>query len=137
MDNNDYKVLVDEYEKLNIDRPDMYPLTFGEYVDGFNRRFCVEAHGLYNLAIWAYGGELKENIVIPQVSNFCQELALFQMKGDYSIGKIVHVYPDSMDIWNKIMCCDPPELFLVGEGKKRVIDVNRFAQDVIDKINSN
>lgn len=105
-------------------------------MNGFNRRFCVEAHGLYNLAIWAYDGELKENIVIPQVSNFCQELALFQMKGDYSIGKIVHIYPESLDICNKIMCCDPPKMFLVGEGKKRVIDVNRFAQDVIDKIDS-
>ena len=30
MNNNDYEVLLDEYEKLNIERPDMYPLNLKE-----------------------------------------------------------------------------------------------------------
>ncbi len=103
-------------------------------MNGFNRRFCVEAHGLYNLAIWAYEGELKEQIMIPQVPNFCQDLALFQEQNNFSTGEIVHIYPETMDVCNKIMRCEPPKMFLKGEGKKRVIDVDRFAQDVVIKI---
>lgn len=51
-------------------------IEFG--MNGFDRRFCVEAHGIYNLAIWAYNRELKEHILIPQVSNFCQDLVFFK-----------------------------------------------------------
>lgn len=233
MDDNDYKALLAEYEKLNMDRPDMYPLTFEEYTDGlvssfsnpkymdapiekqvklallfmnqgrplmkyynafkaqdmvllnnalfetahlmqisnisatgtdhgfygmnitpnllaafckaymkckefgmngFSRRFCVEAHGLYNLAIWAYDGELREHIAMPQVSNFCQELTLYQEEIGYSAGRIVHVYPESMDICNRLMYCEPPRMFLTNEGKMRKIDVERFAQDIAGKI---
>ena len=103
-------------------------------MNGFNRRFCLEAHGLYNLAMWAYGGELKDKIIIPQVSNFCQDLAMFQEQNNFSIGEIVHIYPETMDICNKIMHCEPPKMYLKGEGKKRVIDVDRFAQDVVVNI---
>ncbi len=103
-------------------------------VNGFNRRFCVEAHGLYNLAIWAYEGELKGHIEIPSANNFCQELALFQEQNHYSTGGIVHIYPESLDICNKIMRCEPPKMFLKDDGKKRVIDVERFAHDVVIKI---
>ncbi len=39
-----------------------------------------------------------------------------------------------MDIYNKIMRCKPPKMFLKGEGKKRVIDVDRFVQDIAEKI---
>jgi len=100
-------------------------------MNGFNRRFCVEAHGIYNLAIWAYDGELKEHIAVPQVSNFCQELTLYQEEIGYSAGSIVHVYPESMDICNRLMHCNPPQMFLKGEGKKKVIDVDRFAGDLV------
>lgn len=103
-------------------------------MNGFNRRFCVEAQGLYNLAIWAYEGELKEQIRIPQVANFCQQLTIFQKQNNFSIGESVHTYPETMGIYNKIMCCEPPKMFLRGEGKKRVIDVDRFAQDIVNKI---
>lgn len=103
-------------------------------MNGFNRRFCVEAHGMYNLAIWAYDGELKKNIAVPQEPNFCQELVKFQEENNFSVGKIVHVYPNSMDICNKIMNCKPPKMFLKYDGKNRVIDVERFAQDIIREI---
>lgn len=103
-------------------------------VNGFNRRFCVEAHSIYNLAIWAYDGELKENIVVPQTSNFCQDLALFQNKQNFSTGEIVHIYPESIDICNKLMHCKPPKMFLKREGKKQLLDVERFMQDVVSEI---
>lgn len=103
-------------------------------MNGFNRRFCVEAQGLYNLAIWAYEGELKKQIRIPQVANFCQELTIFQEKNNFSIGEIVHTYPETIGIYNKIMRCEPPKMFLAGEGKKRVIDVDRFAKDIVSKM---
>lgn len=103
-------------------------------MNNFNRRFCVEAHGMYNLAIWAYDGELKKSITMPQASNFCQDLAIFQKEKNFSAGEIVHIYPDSMNLCNQLMYCEPPKMFLKGEGKKRVIDVDRFVQDIANKI---
>ena len=41
-----------------------------------------------------------------------------------------------MDICNKIMRCEPPKMFLKGEDKKRVIDVEKFAQNVDKAITS-
>ena len=103
-------------------------------MNGFNRRFCVEAHGLYNLALWAYDGELKNYITIPQASNFCQELAVFQKENNDTGEEMLHIYPEKLDICNKIMHCEPPKMYLKGEGKKQVIDVERFAKDVVNKI---
>lgn len=100
-------------------------------MNGFTKRFCVEAHGLYNLAIWAYNGELRDKIDIPNVANFCEELAIFQKKKKYKHGQIVYKYPENMEICNKIMNCEPPKMYLKGEGKKQVIDVERFVDDVI------
>lgn len=100
-------------------------------MNNFNRKFCVEAHGIYNLAMWAYNGELKNNIAIPQVSNFCKDLAEFQEKNNFSMGRIVYIYPDNMDIFNKLLFCEPPKMFLKTDGKERVIDVDRFAQDIM------
>lgn len=108
-----------------------YAKCKGFGMNGFNRRFCVEAHGLYNLAVWAYEGELKDKIIIPQVPNFCQGLALFQEQNNFSIGEIVHTYPESMEICNKIMHCQPPKIYLKDSGKKKMIDVDRFLQDIV------
>lgn len=103
-------------------------------MNGFNRRFCVEAHGMYNLAKWAYDGELGEKITMPQASNFCQELAEFQEKHNFRMGKVVHIYPSNMDICNKLMQCNPPRMYLIGKGKKQMIDVDRFLKDVMKNI---
>ena len=39
MDNKDYITLITEYEKLNIDRQDMYPLSFDEYTEQLMNSF--------------------------------------------------------------------------------------------------
>ena len=39
MDNDDYKTLIAEYEKLNAERPDMYPLSFDEYTERLKNSF--------------------------------------------------------------------------------------------------
>lgn len=39
MDNNDYKALITEYEKLNRERPDIYLLSFDEHVVGLKHSF--------------------------------------------------------------------------------------------------
>ncbi len=103
-------------------------------MNGFNRRFCVEAHGIYNLAIWAYDRELKKEIIMPETLNFCQELAVFQAKHNFGTGETVHIYPDNMDVCNKLMRCEPPRMYLKSAGKKRVIDVDRFAEDIVNII---
>lgn len=103
-------------------------------MNGFNRKFCVEAHGMFNLAKWAYGGELKKKITMPQASNFCQELADFQEQHDYQMGEVVYTYPSNMDICNKLMHCYPPPMYLIGEGKKQMLDVDRYAKDIVKSI---
>ena len=103
-------------------------------MNGFNKRFCIEAHAMYNLAVWAYGRELRENIMMPQAENFCQELAIYQEHQDFKAGEIVHLYPENLQLCNRIMLCTPPKMNLKGEGKKREIDVDRFAQDIIEMI---
>ncbi len=48
--------------------------------------------------------------------------------------------PEYIKCWIKCMRaivlkdCEPPKMFLKGEGKKRVIDVDRFLQDIVEKI---
>lgn len=103
-------------------------------MNGFNRRFCVEAHGIYNLAVWAYDGALKKEIRVPQASNFCQELAVFQAEQKYGAGKIVYRYPKEMDLCNRLMSCEPPRMYLKNIGKKQVIDVDRFARDIAERV---
>ncbi len=36
---DDYNVMISEYEKLNAERADMYPLSFDKYVDGLKNSF--------------------------------------------------------------------------------------------------
>ncbi len=102
--------------------------------NGFNKRFCIEAHGMYNLALWAYNGELRKDIAMPTAFNFCQDLAIYQAEHDYMPGEVYYTYPKEYDIYNKLMRCEPPILRLKGEGKKRILDVNRFADDVINNL---
>ena len=105
-------------------------------MNGFNKRFCVEAHGLYNLAIWAYDGELKENINVPDIANFCQELAQYQKDNNYGAGEIMYVYPEKLDVCNRIMNCEPPRMYLKDAGKKKVLDVDRFEQEVVSSLST-
>lgn len=100
-------------------------------INNFNKGFCIEAHGLYNLAMWAYNGELRNNIAIPQVSNFSKSLAEFQRKNNFSVGKIVNRYPKEMDICNKLLFCNPPKMFLKAYGKEKIIDVERYTKEII------
>lgn len=103
-------------------------------VNAFNRRFCIEAHALYNLALWAYDGELADKIRMPEAKNFCQELAYYQQHNKNDVG-IKYTYPDDLDIYNKIMRCEPPKMYLTKKGNEQVIDTDRYFEEIVSKIN--
>ncbi|MCF0144456.1 MAG: hypothetical protein HUJ79_05065, partial [Firmicutes bacterium] len=109
-----------EYVKLRIECMmailDQDPDTFNEKIgpfckawmkgqewgmNAFTKGFCVEAHGMYNLAKWAYGGVMKDQIRMPDEKNFCQDLALWQEEHGCMPGKTRHYFPESIDIYNK------------------------------------
>lgn len=103
-------------------------------MNAFNKGFCIEAHAMYNLALYAFHGELRDHIKMPKATNFCQELAVYQKENDYTPGKVTYIYPQELDVCNKLMNCEPPMMNLVQEGKSNYIDVNRFLYDITSKL---
>jgi hypothetical protein len=73
-------------------------------------------------------------VKMPEEKNFCQELAVWQREHGYVHGKAVTVYPDDMDIFNKMLCCEPPKMGLVKEGRERFIDVDKYAVEVAQRL---
>ena len=71
---------------------------------------------------------------MPDQKNFCQELAIWQNDHNNEHGKVVTKYPEELDIFNKMLYCDPPRMYLINKGKERFIDVDRFAGDVASRI---
>ena len=100
----------------------------------FTKGFCIEAHAIYNMLHWVYGGELEGKVKMPEEKNFCQELAVWQREHGYIHGKAVTVYPGDMDIFNKMLCCEPPKMGLVKEGRERFIDVDKYAVEVAQRL---
>ena len=118
---------LDELCKAHVKRKD-FDMT------PFSKGFCTEAHAIYNMLHWVYGGELEDKVKMPDRNNFCQELASWQKEHDHPHGKVVTVYPDELDIFNKMLCCEPPVMHLVKEGRNRFIDVDRYAAEVAGRL---
>lgn len=100
----------------------------------FNKGFCIEAHAVYNMLHWVYDGELEGKVEMPDQKNFCQELAIWQKEHNYQQGKVVTEYPSDMDVFNKMLHCNPVKMHLVNEGKERFIDVDKYAVEIADKL---
>ena len=100
----------------------------------FNKGFCIEAHAIYNMLHWVYDGELEGKVEMPDQKNFCQELAIWQKEHNYQQGKVVTEYPSDMDVFNKMLHCNPVKMHLVNEGKERFIDVDKYAVEIADKL---
>lgn len=98
----------------------------------FTKGFCLEAHAVYNLIHWAYDGELEGSVKMPDQKNFCQDLAIWQKEHNYQHGKVVTKYPEDIDIFNKMLYCEPPRMSLVKENKYSLIDVDKFADEVAE-----
>ena len=106
--------------------------------DAFTRGFCVEAHGVYNLAHWAYDGELEKEIVMPEEFNFCQELAAYQKENGYKHGELYSVYPEYLKIYETILKTEPPVMKLTPPVRKKSnLDVKRFETELIAEIIKN
>lgn len=123
-----------DYEQFN-EKINLYCKAFKKNTDFFlielGKQFVIEAHGLYNLAKWAYAGAMKEKIVIPVADNFCQELARYQDENNHVPGKIRHVYPEDLDFYNQLMVAKPVEMHLVSRGKKSFVDTDRYLAEMI------
>ena len=103
-------------------------------MDNFKKGFCIEAHAIFNLLHWAYDGELEGKIGMPDQKNFCQDLALWQKEHGYRHGEKVTEYPDDIDLFNKLLCCEPPKMCLVTKGKERMLDVGKYSRDIADEL---
>ena len=103
-------------------------------MDTFKKGFCIEAHAIWNLLHWAYDGELEDKIKMPEQKNFCQDLALWQKEHGYNHGKTVTQYPEDIDVFNKLLCCEPPKMCLVTKGKERFLDVDKYSEDIADNL---
>lgn len=123
-----------DYKSFNLKINDycnayMKAREFG--MNAFNKGFCVEAHGMYNLARFAFDGKMKDEIVMPSAFNFCQDLAELQNEKNNRPGEIVHVYPEKLDFYNRLMVAKPVLMYLRKEGKKRFIDTRRYLEDIM------
>ena len=122
-----------DYKSFNLKINDycnayMKAREFG--MNAFNKGFCVEAHGMYYLARFAFDGKMKDEIVMPSAFNFCQDLAELQNEKNNRPGEIVHVYPEKLDFYKRLMVAKPVLMYLREEGKKRFIDTGRYLEDM-------
>ena len=99
--------------------------------NAFTKGFCIPAHAVYNLAHWAYGGELEKDIVMPDEANFCQDLAKYQKERGFKHGERFTVYPEELKMYDAILTAEPPVMHL-GEPyrKKKMLDNERFAKEL-------
>ena len=99
--------------------------------NSFHKRFCIEAHGMYNLAKFAFEGALSNKIVLPTAENFCQELARWQEEHDRCAGKVHYIYPEKLEFYNRLMNSTPVQMHLIKKGRKNYIDTDRYLKDII------
>ena len=100
-------------------------------LNDFNKGFCIEAHGMYNLAKWAYNGLMKSDIKMPTEKNFCQDLAEWQEENGKPVGHICHVLPDELEIYNRIKNSKPVQMHLKKVGRKMYLDTERAFDDYL------
>lgn len=111
---------------------------FGE--TKFTKAFCVEAHGLFNLARYVNDGELDGRIKMPEQSNFSRDLALWQKSNDYPQGNLFLKYPPPLEIVNVLLSITPPANSLYqpyinekGRGKfDWYIDTETYKESIIN-----
>ena len=58
----------------------------------------------------------------------------WQKEHNYQHGKVVTKYPDDIDIFNKMLYCEPPKMNLVYKGKDHFIDVDKFVDEVAERL---
>jgi hypothetical protein len=129
-------ILNQDYETFNYkinDYCNSYLKAKDFEFNAFNRRFCIEAHGMYNLARYAFDSVMKDKIAMPVAGNFCQELAMWQNEHGNAVGKTHHIYPESLDFYNRLVKAKPGQMYLIKEGKNLYIDTNKYLKDIINK----
>lgn len=131
-------ILLHDYETFNIkinEYCNAYMKSREYGMNGFNKRFCIEAHGMYNLACYAYDGEMKNHISIPNAENFCQDLAIWQNENGRIAGTSCHTFPQDLDFYNRLMNAKPVKMNLKTEGKNQYLDTDRYLEDIISENN--
>lgn len=103
-------------------------------ITAIDKKFCIDAHGLYNLACWAYGGEMRDKILLPDSSNFCQDLAIWQKEHNFITGKQVHIFPEDLDFYNRLMKAKPVKMPLCKSeySNKLFFEPYQYLQGIIN-----
>jgi len=108
----------------------------------FNKAFCIEAHGLFNLAHYIKNGKLDSKIKMPEQSNFSQDLAQWQKDHHYPQGSLFLKYPSPLDLVNTLLLLTPPANSLYqpysnekGRGKPDwYIDTESYKKAIINSV---
>ncbi len=79
-----------------------------DYTDDFEKAFCIEAHGLYNLAIHLG----VDGVEMPETTNFSKEFATWQIENGSKHGKLFLEYPAPLELVNTVFAITPPEVRL-------------------------
>lgn len=113
---------------------------FGE--TKFTKAFCIEAHGLFNLAHYVLNSNLENKIKMPGQSNFSQDLAQWQKSSNYPQGNLFLKYPQPLGIINILLSIIPPanslfqpDLNTAGRGKSDwYINTDAYKKSVIKSV---
>ncbi len=106
--------------------------------DKFEKAFCIEAHGLFNLAVHLG----IEGVEMPNTTNFSKELAAWQVENGSRPGKLFFDYPAPLKLINTVLVVTPPEIKLyhpypddpTSLKNRRDIDTDTFRDEVIDSV---
>lgn len=79
--------------------------------------FCLEAHGLLNIARLVLPEHLFEQIKWPEDEGFLDEFAQWQKENNYPKGQLWMIYPEPLKEMNKILESPIPTCSLKGTGK--------------------
>lgn len=104
-------------------------------VDKFEKAFCVEAHGLYNLAVHLG----IKGVEMPTATNFSEEFAAWQLENGSKPGKLFLEYPAPLELVNTVYSVTLPEVKLYNPHPEErnslpVSDTQTFRHEVRDAV---
>ena len=101
----------------------------GYPIKKIDKCFVPEIHGLYRLVRFI-DESMFEKIELPSHKCFLKEFEEWQKIKDFPKGRQFYEYSQILDDANKILQGSLPEIHLIKEDGKWLIDVERFAEEI-------
>ncbi len=101
----------------------------GYTIKKIDKCFVPEIHGLYRLVRFI-DESMFEKIELPSHKCFLKEFEEWQKIKDFPKGRQFYEYSQILDDANKILQGSLPEIHLIKEDGKWLIDVERFAEEI-------